>query len=111
MPWQCSIIPQAMCSWHGLHVGAKLSVVVRLLAIVVFPIAYPVSKLLDLLLGKGHSALLKWATLKTLVDMHGNEGYNELDNEQRAQSRTCLFRKPVKYYRPYFGKKFNQMPC
>ncbi|KAF5960015.1 hypothetical protein HYC85_001224 [Camellia sinensis] len=34
------IIPQAMCSWHGLHVGAKLLVVVRLLAIVVFPVAY-----------------------------------------------------------------------
>ncbi|KAL7229868.1 hypothetical protein ACSBR2_008424 [Camellia fascicularis] len=38
------IIPQAMCSRYGLHVGAKLSVVVWLLVIVVFPIAYPVSK-------------------------------------------------------------------
>ncbi|CAK9176917.1 unnamed protein product [Ilex paraguariensis] len=30
-------------------------------------------QLLDLLLGKGHSALLRRAELKTLVDMHGNE--------------------------------------
>ncbi|KAF3680165.1 DUF21 domain-containing protein [Capsicum annuum] len=46
---------------------------VRLLVIVVFPLSYPISKLLDLLLGKGHSALLRRAELKTLVNMHGNE--------------------------------------
>ncbi|XAR53612.1 hypothetical protein NMG60_11022231, partial [Bertholletia excelsa] len=67
------IMPQAVCSRHGLSVGAKLSVVVRLLVILVFPISYPISKLLDLLLGKGHSALLRRAELKTLVAMHGNE--------------------------------------
>ncbi|KAL9163246.1 hypothetical protein ABFS82_06G027900 [Erythranthe guttata] len=67
------IIPQAVCSRYGLNVGAKLSVVVRLLVIIVFPLSYPISKLLDLLLGKGHSALLRRAELKTLVGMHGNE--------------------------------------
>ncbi|GMP24601.1 hypothetical protein CsSME_00001808 [Camellia sinensis var. sinensis] len=67
------IIPQAVCSRYGLGVGAKLSVVVQLLVIVVFPIAYPISKLLDGLLGKGHSALMRRAELKILVDMHGNE--------------------------------------
>ncbi|KAM7491571.1 hypothetical protein LguiA_034492 [Lonicera macranthoides] len=59
------IIPQAVCSRYGLSVGAKLSVVVRLLVILVFPIAYPISK--------GHSALLRRAELKTFVGMHGNE--------------------------------------
>ncbi|KAK3037239.1 hypothetical protein RJ639_030132, partial [Escallonia herrerae] len=67
------IIPQAVCSRYGLSVGAKLSGFVRLLVIVFFPLSYPISKLLDLLLGKGHSALLRRAELKTLVDMHGNE--------------------------------------
>ncbi|KAL3521570.1 hypothetical protein ACH5RR_019719 [Cinchona calisaya] len=67
------IIPQALCSRYGLSIGAKLSLLVRLLVIVVFPISYPISKLLDLLLGKGHSALLRRAELKTLVDLHGNE--------------------------------------
>ncbi|KAL5746420.1 hypothetical protein ACOSP7_027566 [Xanthoceras sorbifolium] len=67
------IIPQALCSRYGLRVGAKLSVLVRLIVIVLFPISYPISKLLDLLLGKRHSALLRRAELKTLVDMHGNE--------------------------------------
>nr|GMC61039.1 DUF21 domain-containing protein At5g52790 [Ipomoea batatas] len=67
------IIPQAICSRYGLSIGARLSPLVRLLLIVVFPISYPISKLLDFLLGKGHSALLRRAELKTLVNLHGNE--------------------------------------
>ncbi|KAG9455313.1 hypothetical protein H6P81_008217 [Aristolochia fimbriata] len=67
------IIPQAVCSRYGLKVGAKLVVFVRFILVVFFPIAYPISKLLDWLLGKGHFALLRRAELKTLVDMHGNE--------------------------------------
>ncbi|XVE64289.1 hypothetical protein DITRI_Ditri07aG0088900 [Diplodiscus trichospermus] len=67
------IIPQAVCSRYGLSVGAKLSVLVRFIVIVLYPLAYPISKLLDLLLGKRHSALLRRAELKTLVDMLGNE--------------------------------------
>ncbi|KAJ8554379.1 hypothetical protein K7X08_025057 [Anisodus acutangulus] len=67
------IIPQAICSRYGLSIGARLSPLVRLLVIVVFPLSYPISKLLDRLLGKRHSALLRRAELKTLVNMHGNE--------------------------------------
>ncbi|XP_038891232.1 DUF21 domain-containing protein At2g14520 isoform X3 [Benincasa hispida] len=67
------IIPQAICSRYGLSVGAKLSDVVRVLLLVLFPLSYPISKLLDWLLGKGHSALLRRAELKTFVDMHGNK--------------------------------------
>ncbi|XP_075495647.1 DUF21 domain-containing protein At5g52790-like [Primulina tabacum] len=67
------IIPQSVCSRYGLSIGARLSVLVRLLVLIVFPFSYPISKLLDLLLGKSHSALLRRAELKTLVDMHGNE--------------------------------------
>ncbi|RQP02393.1 hypothetical protein POPTR_017G147900v4 [Populus trichocarpa] len=67
------IIPQAVCSRYGLSIGAKLSIVVRFIVIVLFPLAYPISKLLDWILGEKHSALLRRAELKTLVDMHGNE--------------------------------------
>ncbi|KAK9672587.1 hypothetical protein RND81_12G110200 [Saponaria officinalis] len=67
------IIPQAVCSQYGLSVGAKLAVLVRLLVIIILPISYPISKLLDWLLGKGHSALLRRSELKTFVDLHANE--------------------------------------
>ncbi|KAM1070205.1 hypothetical protein TB1_002071 [Malus domestica] len=67
------IIPQAVCSRYGLSLGAKMSHLVRLLLVVFLPLSYPCSKLLDCLLGKGHSALLKRGELKTLVDLHANE--------------------------------------
>uniref|UniRef100_A0A7N2MJQ8 CNNM transmembrane domain-containing protein n=1 Tax=Quercus lobata TaxID=97700 RepID=A0A7N2MJQ8_QUELO len=64
------IIPQALCSRYGLSVGAKLSFLVRLLVLILLPISYPISKLLDWLLGERHSPLLGRAELKTFVDMH-----------------------------------------
>ncbi|KAK9143851.1 hypothetical protein Syun_013251 [Stephania yunnanensis] len=67
------IIPQAVCSRYGLSLGAKMAMVVRLLLLVFFPITYPISKVLDLVLGKGHFELFGRAELKSLVGMHGNE--------------------------------------
>ncbi|XP_028772781.1 DUF21 domain-containing protein At2g14520 isoform X2 [Neltuma alba] len=67
------IIPQAVCSRYGLAIGAAVAPVVRVLVCICFPIAYPISKLLDFLLGKQHHALFRRAELKTLVDLHSNE--------------------------------------
>ncbi|KAL3515412.1 hypothetical protein ACH5RR_022314 [Cinchona calisaya] len=67
------IIPQAVCSRYGLAIGATVSPFVRVLVWICFPVAYPISKLLDLLLGHGHRALFRRAELKTLLNLHGNE--------------------------------------
>ncbi|KAK3012004.1 hypothetical protein RJ639_011262, partial [Escallonia herrerae] len=67
------IIPQSVCSRHGLAIGAAVAPFVRVLVWLCFPVAYPISKLLDFLLGHGHVALFRRAELKTLVDLHGNE--------------------------------------
>eukprot|EP00250_Pteridium_aquilinum_P016978 c23393_g1_i1 orf=431-2110(+) len=67
------ILPQAVCSRYGLAVGAAMTPVVRVLVFLFFPVTYPISKLLDFLLGKGHVALFRRAELQTLVNMHGNE--------------------------------------
>ncbi|XP_057802614.1 DUF21 domain-containing protein At2g14520-like isoform X3 [Salvia miltiorrhiza] len=67
------IIPQSVCSRHGLAIGATVAPVVRVLVWICFPVAYPISKLLDSLLGHGHRALFRRAELKTLVTLHGNE--------------------------------------
>ncbi|GMH16416.1 hypothetical protein Nepgr_018257 [Nepenthes gracilis] len=66
------IIPQSVCSRYGLAIGATMAPVVRVLVWICFPIAYPISKLLDYLLGH-HVTLFRRAELKTLVDLHGNE--------------------------------------
>ncbi|KAL1812078.1 hypothetical protein ACET3Z_022143 [Daucus carota] len=67
------IIPQSVCSRYGLAIGAAVAPFVRVLVCICFPVAYPISKLLDYLLGHGHVALFRRAELKTLVDLHGNE--------------------------------------
>ncbi|KAI3785558.1 hypothetical protein L1987_44678 [Smallanthus sonchifolius] len=67
------ILPQAVSTRYGLTVGATVAPFVRLLLWFFFPIAYPISKVLDWMLGKGHAALLRRAELKTFVDFHGNE--------------------------------------
>lgn len=67
------IIPQSICSRYGLAIGAAVAPMVRVLVWICFPVAYPISKLLDFLLGEGHVALFRRAELKTLVKLHGNE--------------------------------------
>lgn len=67
------ILPQALCSRYGLKVGAMMAPFVRLLVFLFFPISYPISKVLDWMLGKGHAVLLRRAELKTFVNFHGNE--------------------------------------
>ncbi|KAH7864340.1 hypothetical protein Vadar_028517 [Vaccinium darrowii] len=76
---------------------------VRCLLVIFLPVSYPFSKLLDWLMGKGHSPLLRRAELKTLVDFHGNEAHNEVNNEQGPQPNSHVQRKPPKHYRSSFG--------
>lgn len=42
--FELQILPQAICSRYGLAVGAALAPVVRVLLLVFFPVAYPISK-------------------------------------------------------------------
>ncbi|XP_068661459.1 DUF21 domain-containing protein At4g14240-like isoform X2 [Aristolochia californica] len=67
------VIPQAICTRYGLAVGANFVCLVRILMIVCYPVAYPIGKLLDCVLGHGESALFRRAQLKALVSIHSQE--------------------------------------
>ncbi|XP_073157954.1 DUF21 domain-containing protein At4g14240-like isoform X2 [Henckelia pumila] len=66
------IIPQAVCSRYGLAVGANCVWLVRVLMIICFPIAYPIGKILDGVLGH-HEVLFRRPQLKALVSIHALE--------------------------------------
>ncbi|RCI02468.1 cell agglutination protein Mam3, partial [Rhizopus stolonifer] len=64
------VIPQSICVRHGLAIGAKTAWMVLVLMYIMYPIAYPIAKLLDYVLGESHGTVYKKAGLKTLVSLH-----------------------------------------
>eukprot|EP01028_Stygiella_incarcerata_P002861 TRINITY_DN1546_c0_g1_i1.p1 TRINITY_DN1546_c0_g1~~TRINITY_DN1546_c0_g1_i1.p1 ORF type:complete len:422 (+),score=132.70 TRINITY_DN1546_c0_g1_i1:135-1400(+) len=69
------IIPQALCSRYGLAIGAAFAWFVKGLIIVTFVIVWPLSKLLDCVLGENHATFYRRTELKELVSQHGKSGH------------------------------------
>lgn len=65
------LMPQALCTHYGLQIGSMFAWFVYVLRFIFFPIAWPLGKLLDWLLGTDQGALYKKAELKTFVTLHG----------------------------------------
>ncbi|CAJ2633162.1 putative DUF21 domain-containing protein At1g03270 [Trifolium pratense] len=66
------VIPQAICTRYRLYVGATFIGLVRVLMFICYPIAYPIGKVMDLLLGHD-DVLFRRAQLKALVSIHSEE--------------------------------------
>ncbi|KAF6253868.1 hypothetical protein COO60DRAFT_1273472 [Scenedesmus sp. NREL 46B-D3] len=64
------IIPQAVCSRHGVAIGAACAPVVRGLMWVCSPVTWPLGKLLDKALGH-EEITMKRRELKAMVQLHG----------------------------------------
>lgn len=91
-----SVLFPAVCARYGLSIGAKAAPFVLALMYLEFPIAYPIAKLLDHLLGEEEGVTYKKAELKTFVGLH-----------RRAP---CLFLPPrplglMRSYRAEFGEE------
>src|SRR5689334_4486330 len=56
---KCRIIPQAICTRYGLLIGSVMAPVVKGLVLLLLPISWPISKLLDCLLGTKHSTFYR----------------------------------------------------
>eukprot|EP00753_Platysulcus_tardus_P011914 PLAT3323.19.p1 GENE.PLAT3323.19~~PLAT3323.19.p1 ORF type:complete len:495 (+),score=183.70 PLAT3323.19:27-1487(+) len=65
------VIPQAVCTGpKKLMIGANSAPIVRLFMFILFPIAWPLGKLLDLVLGEDHATNYKRSELKALIALH-----------------------------------------
>lgn len=68
------IVPQSICVRYGLPIGAWMAPCVLALMYIMSPVAWPIAKLLDYLLGEDHGTIYKKAGLKTLVTLHRTLG-------------------------------------
>ncbi|KAG8143166.1 hypothetical protein E2320_000418 [Naja naja] len=74
------ILPQAICSRHGLAVGANTVFITRFLMLVTFLVAYPISKILDYLLGKEMGTVYNREKLMEMLRL--TQPYNDLLKEE-----------------------------
>ncbi|OXC63835.1 hypothetical protein AYX13_06518 [Cryptococcus neoformans] len=75
------IIPQAICVRYGLSIGGVCAPVVWALMILFAPIAWPIAKLLDHILGKDEGHTYKKAELKSFLQFH-REGEEPLRDDE-----------------------------
>ncbi|KAJ3605445.1 hypothetical protein NHX12_027492 [Muraenolepis orangiensis] len=82
------IVPQALCSRHGLAVGANTIVLTKLFMLLTFPLSFPVSKLLDVLLGQEIGTVYNREKLVEMLKV--TEPYNDLVREEMNMIQGAL---------------------
>ena len=74
------IIPQAVCSRHGLAVGAKTRFITYMFMILTFPLSFPISLLLDKVLGEEIGQVYNREKLQELIRV--TKDFSALDDDE-----------------------------
>ncbi|KAI0050149.1 DUF21-domain-containing protein [Auriscalpium vulgare] len=82
------IIPQSVCTRHGLYIGAKMAPVVHVMLYTIGIVAWPVAKLLEWTLGPHHGIIYRRAELKELIALHSSVG--EHGGDLRSDTVTII---------------------
>jgi len=76
------IVPQALCSRHGLAVGAKTRFITYTFMVLTFPLSFPISLLLDRVLGEEIGQVYNREKLQELVRV--TKDFSALDDDEVA---------------------------
>jgi len=76
------IIPAAACSRFALQVGAKTAWLVKVFMIVLFPVCWPLAKVLDKLLGDELPVIWSRRELREIVQQHEDSEESKLDADE-----------------------------
>jgi len=74
------IIPQAICSRHGLAVGAKTLILTKFFMAVTSPLSFPISKILDCILGSEIGTVYNRERLMELLKV--TDQYTDLEKDE-----------------------------
>ncbi|KAH8400558.1 hypothetical protein KR222_006666, partial [Zaprionus bogoriensis] len=74
------ITPQAVCSRHGLAIGAKTIMITKTVMAITAPLSYPISRILDAILGEEIGNVFNRERLKELVRVTND--VNDLDKNE-----------------------------
>ncbi|KKA27307.1 hypothetical protein TD95_004003 [Thielaviopsis punctulata] len=82
------VLPQSICVRYGLQIGGFMATPVLMLMWLMAPIAWPIAKLLDWILGEDHPTVYKKSGLKQLVNLHQTMG--DVSNRLNADEVTII---------------------
>lgn len=80
------IIPQSICSRHGLRIGANAICIVKPLMLFFLPITYPIALALDYALGSEMGTAYNKKQLDKLLEMHMASQAIDTDDKQLLSS-------------------------
>ncbi|GCB77812.1 hypothetical protein scyTo_0018518 [Scyliorhinus torazame] len=89
------IVPQALCSRHGLAVGARTVLLTKFFMVLTFPLSYPISRLLDCALGREMGKVYSRERILEMLRVTGPTNGLEADELNMIQGALELRSKTV----------------
>jgi hypothetical protein len=86
------IVPTAVCTKYGLAIGSRCRYLVYFLMAVFSPVAYPIAKLLDVVLGEHGDSFYRRDALKAIIDLHARSPENFEHGLSPSRSQACSWR-------------------